>query len=481
MNKQKQSRYIVIIICIFTAFFVYLSLLCCRSYAADKTAVAADAGEFDKISDHDTGAEPVDKSALTDTAGSSLYISLCARAESVYNDIAALPSDSNEHIAEGNALCGTAYEALSALFEEADAAYEAGSIDETEYSDILSMLNDVGEKLLAEFTRFNYDPYAVDLNYVTNISSSSIGRYVYAYDWNASYNGSNIIINFNISIKLSNRRLHRIYVGGNGELLNVDAYGYNHGTSDPNVGAKYFTSNFGSVKLNSIMMNTRETTASGYITVTNPSGLRSWYNSGDRKLWFTDRSDSSTDYEYFPDSSTGMNPTNVSNMSTALSQGNCSHKYVCTAVDASTHRTACSSCGFATGSGSHNSNVSDTSSRPGYTVRKCSACSYTVSSTANRYTVTLDAGTGSSKDNISITAVYDSDMPDITVPTRLGYTFKGFYKEKDAGGTGYYSESGKSLHRYDIASDATLYAVWERICEITVSDTAANEFACRDQ
>lgn len=495
MNRQNQSRCIAIIICAFIALFVYLSLLCCRSYAAAGTASDSNSHTVpDSIDEHDAdsidrGSDGSDMHAAAadypeqpdNTADTSaLYMSLRTRASSIYAGIAGLPSSSADQISAGKALCSDAYNSLSALFEEADAAYEAGSVDETAYSDILTMLNDIGEQLLIQFERFGYDPYAVDLNYVINISSSSIGRYVYAYDWSSYYNGSNIIINFNISIQLSNSRLHRIFVGGNGELLTVDAYGYNHGTSDPSVGAKYFTSNFGYVTLSSITMNTRGTTAAGYITVTNPSGLRSWYNSGDRKLWFTDRSDSSTDYEYFPDGTTGMNPTNVGNISTALSQGNCSHSYVCTAVDASTHRTSCSRCGFVTGSGAHNSSVSDTSSRPGYTVRKCSLCSYSVSSTANRYTVTLDAGTGNSKDNLSITATYDSDMPDITVPSRLGYSFTGYYSAKDSAGTRYYSDSGKSLHKYDIASDASLYAGWERICEITVSGTVSNEFACKD-
>lgn len=497
MNNQKQSRYIFIIICAFIALFVYLTLLCCRSYAAAGTtsdtnsheirdsAADDDISESDSVetgsvasASHNNDSDPDIRSAMIKSA---LYDSLYARASSIYDGIAGLPSDSTGQISDGKARCSEAYDALSALFEEADAAYEAGRIDETEYSDVLGMLNDAGEQLLIQFERFGYDPYAVDLNYVINISSGSIGRYVYAYNWNSYYNGSNIIITFNISIQLTNSRLHRIFVGGNGELLTVDAYGYNHGTSDPSVGAKYFTSNFGSVKLNSITMNTRGTAASGYITITNPSGLKSWYTSGDRKLWFTDRSDSSTDYEYFPDGSTGMNPTNVGNISTALAQGNCSHSYSCTAVDASTHKTSCTRCGFVTGSGAHNSAVSDTSSRPGYTVMKCSACSYSVSSTANRYTVTLGAQTGSSKDNISITAVYDSDMPDITVPSRLGYTFTGYYSSANSSGTRYYSESGKSLHKYDIASDTTLYAGWERICEISISDTVTNKFACRDQ
>ena len=47
---------------------------------------------------------------------------------------------------------------------------------------------------------------------------------------------------------------------------------------------------------------------------------------------------------------------------------------------------------------------------------------------ANNYLVTLDKQSGSGGTN-SVTATYDSTMPSITVPTRTGYTFEGYYSE----------------------------------------------------
>lgn len=410
---------------------------------------------------------------------SELYYNLQSEATDILNSLKALPDATDEAaLKEAQSVCLTAYNDYSDIFERADTAFDSGAINKKEYADVIEMLNVIGEDLSIQFERFGFDPYAADLAYVYNISSSKIGNYVPIYTWSAAYNGSNIIISFNFKIKTPGERLSRIYVGGGGELLTVDAYGYSHSTSDPATGAKYFSCNFGSVTLESLSMGTAITTASGYITITNPSALSSWYNSGSRMLYFTSRSDSSLDYEYYPDGSTGMNPTNVANIYNAMAQGNCSHNYVCTAVDAYTHRNTCSNCGYTGGTGAHDSQVSDTTSNPGYTISKCSACGYTVSNTANTYSIVLDMGTGKSSDNLDIRAVYGEAMPDISIPSRLGYTFAGIYTWPDGAGTQYYDAEGKSAHSYDLSSDSTLYAFWTRNCEITLLPAVSNEFGC---
>ena len=54
-------------------------------------------------------------------------------------------------------------------------------------------------------------------------------------------------------------------------------------------------------------------------------------------------------------------------------------------------------------------------------------------------------------------------MPTIQIPKRPGYAFKGYYSQRNGGGTQYYAETGESARIWNIASTATLYAYWERI------------------
>ena len=85
---------------------------------------------------------------------------------------------------------------------------------------------------------------------------------------------------------------------------------------------------------------------------------------------------------------------------------------------------------------------------------------------ANSYEVTLDHNNGSGKKDV-ITATYDKDMPKLTnIPTRTGYTFRGYYDGKDYSQTQdwanqYYNANGSSARKWDKTNnDATLYAHW---------------------
>ena len=75
---------------------------------------------------------------------------------------------------------------------------------------------------------------------------------------------------------------------------------------------------------------------------------------------------------------------------------------------------------------------------------------------ANEYKVTLDQQ-GGSGGTTTITATYDSAMPTITVPSKFGYTFEGYY---DSSGTKYYNANGTSARNWDKDSTATLKAKW---------------------
>ena len=79
--------------------------------------------------------------------------------------------------------------------------------------------------------------------------------------------------------------------------------------------------------------------------------------------------------------------------------------------------------------------------------------------TAHTYMVTLDRQRGGGG-TASVTATYGSAMPSITVPTRTGYTFGGYYTGANGSGTQYYTASGASARTWDKTSAMTLYAKW---------------------
>ena len=84
--------------------------------------------------------------------------------------------------------------------------------------------------------------------------------------------------------------------------------------------------------------------------------------------------------------------------------------------------------------------------------------------TAKTYTVTLNRQ-GATTGSESVTATYGADMPAITPPTMLGYTFDGYFTETDGGGIQYYNADGTSTRPWDIdaTTATTLYANWEII------------------
>jgi uncharacterized repeat protein (TIGR02543 family) len=108
------------------------------------------------------------------------------------------------------------------------------------------------------------------------------------------------------------------------------------------------------------------------------------------------------------------------------------------------------------GSGTQYYTASGASAR---TWDKTSATTLYAKWTAKTYTVTLDQQSGSGG-TASVTATYGNAMPTITVPTRTGYTFGGYYTSSGGGGTQYYTASGASARTWDKTSATTLYAKW---------------------
>ena len=88
--------------------------------------------------------------------------------------------------------------------------------------------------------------------------------------------------------------------------------------------------------------------------------------------------------------------------------------------------------------------------------------------TAKQTAVELNMQGGSDGSN-GATATYDANMPDITVPTRTGYVFDGYYDQQNGGGKKYYNKLGKSANTWDKEDGhVVLYANW---LEIAVVDT----------
>ncbi|MBQ7977571.1 MAG: InlB B-repeat-containing protein [Clostridia bacterium] len=74
-------------------------------------------------------------------------------------------------------------------------------------------------------------------------------------------------------------------------------------------------------------------------------------------------------------------------------------------------------------------------------------------------TVKLDLQSGSGAS--SVTALLGQPMPAITIPTRTGYTFGGYYTSTNGSGTQYYTATGTSATNYPSSGGpTTLYAKW---------------------
>lgn len=84
--------------------------------------------------------------------------------------------------------------------------------------------------------------------------------------------------------------------------------------------------------------------------------------------------------------------------------------------------------------------------------------------------ITLDAQSGIGGDT-SIVATCGEDMPSITLPTKVGYYFVGYFDEI-TGGSKYYNHDGTSAQVWGGTElTATLYAQWLRIVEKPQADT----------
>ncbi len=76
------------------------------------------------------------------------------------------------------------------------------------------------------------------------------------------------------------------------------------------------------------------------------------------------------------------------------------------------------------------------------------------------YTINFDDQGATTAGTASITATFDTLVPNITVPKKTWYKFGGYWSSKECKGTQYYSTTGTGLQAWTTAASGTLYACW---------------------
>ena len=93
-----------------------------------------------------------------------------------------------------------------------------------------------------------------------------------------------------------------------------------------------------------------------------------------------------------------------------------------------------------------------------FTYTNSTTFSYTFSAFKTTVTLNKQSGEGGSS---SVTATYGSGMPSATMPSRVGYTFGGYFTETNGGGTKYYNANGSSAKNWNFTDTTkTLFAKW---------------------
>lgn len=97
-------------------------------------------------------------------------------------------------------------------------------------------------------------------------------------------------------------------------------------------------------------------------------------------------------------------------------------------------------------------------------------CTYTATYTSTYidYTITFEKDGGSSGSDTTV-AHYGVSMPDVEIPSKVGYSFTGYYDVDDVK---YYDNQGKSAKNWDKIENTTLTAKWTvNTYNVTLSET----------
>ena len=99
--------------------------------------------------------------------------------------------------------------------------------------------------------------------------------------------------------------------------------------------------------------------------------------------------------------------------------------------------------------------------------------------TPNNYTVTLNTVGGEVSGNMA-TVTYDADYT-LEVPTRIGYTFIGWYDGTGNSAVAYTDENGKSLEKWNLTDGKTLYAKWQENARLVPSNVEMSYYCKVDR
>ena len=97
----------------------------------------------------------------------------------------------------------------------------------------------------------------------------------------------------------------------------------------------------------------------------------------------------------------------------------------------------------------------------------------------NNCTVTLNTVGGEVSSNMA-TVTFDSDYA-LEVPTRIGYTFVGWYDGTGNSAVAYTDANGKSLGKWNLTDGKTLYAKWQENTRLVPSNVEMSYYCKVDR
>ena len=107
------------------------------------------------------------------------------------------------------------------------------------------------------------------------------------------------------------------------------------------------------------------------------------------------------------------------------------------------------------------SGTSTTSTTANTKFRPTAAATIQANFTPKQTTITLNNQDATTPGSTEVTATYDAEMPAITLPTKTGYTFGGYWGAPGGSGPQYYNADGSSTQNWDNENATyTLFAKW---------------------
>ena len=126
------------------------------------------------------------------------------------------------------------------------------------------------------------------------------------------------------------------------------------------------------------------------------------------------------------------------------------------------------------------SGTATTSTTANTKFRPTAAATIQANFTPKTTTITLNNQDATTPGSTSVTATYDAAMPAITLPTKTGYTFGGYWGSPGGSGPQYYNADGSSTQNWNNENSTyTLFAKWTaKTTTITLDQTGAASAGC---